>query len=56
MGGHAVTVEQMSEPKRGQRFALIMDTKWCDAVFALGDQGDMLVCESTFGAFEARLA
>ena len=54
--GRMVTVEQVSEPKRGQRFAFIMDTRICDAVFALADQADMLVCESTFANAEAGLA
>ena len=46
----------MSEPRRGQRFAFIMDTRLCDAAFALADQADMLVCESTFADTEAALA
>jgi ribonuclease Z len=54
--GRMVTVEQVSEPKPGQRFAFIMDTRICDAVFALADQADMLVCESTFANAEAGLA
>jgi ribonuclease Z len=55
-GDRVVTVEQVSEPRRGQRFAFIMDTRLCDAVFALADQADMLVCESTFADAEAALA
>ena len=55
-GDHQVTVEQVSEPRRGQRFAFIMDTRLCDAAFALADQADMLVCESTFAGTEAALA
>ena len=55
-GGRTVTVEQVSEPKPGQRFAFIMDTRLCDAAFALADQADMLVCESTFANAEAGLA
>ena len=54
--GRMVTVEQVSEPKPGQRFAFIMDTRLCDAAFALADQADMLVCESTFANAEAGLA
>ena len=54
--GRVVTVEQVSEPKPGQRFAFIMDTRLCDAAFALADQADMLVCESTFADAEAGLA
>jgi ribonuclease Z len=51
-----VTAEEMSEPRRGQRFAFIMDTRMCDAAFALADRADMLVCESTFLAEDAALA
>jgi ribonuclease Z len=54
--GRRVTVEQVSSPRRGQRFAFIMDTRLCDAVFALADGTDMLVCESTFLADDAALA
>ncbi len=54
--GRTVTVEQVSEPRPGQRFAFIMDTRLCDAAFALADRADMLVCESTFANAEAGLA
>jgi ribonuclease Z len=54
--GRLVTLGEMSEPRRGQRFAFIMDTRLCDAAFALADQADMLVCESTFADSEATLA
>ena len=54
--GQLVTVDQVSEPKPGQRFAFVMDTRLCDAAFALADQADMLVCESTFADAEAGLA
>jgi ribonuclease Z len=55
-GDGSVTVEQVSEPRRGQRFAFIMDTRLCDTAFLLADQADMLVCESTFANAEAALA
>ena len=51
-----MTLDQVSEPRRGQRFAFIMDTRLCDAAFALADQADMLVCECTFAETEAGLA
>ena len=54
--GRRVTLGEVSEPRRGQRFAFIMDTRLCDAAFALADQADMLVCESTFADTEAALA
>ena len=56
LDGQVVTVEQVSEPRQGQRFAFIMDTRLCDGVFELADQADMLVCESTFAATEAEFA
>ena len=55
-GGRTVTLEQVSEPRPGQHFAFIMDTRLCDAAFALADRADMLVCESTFANAEAGLA
>ena len=55
-GGHLVTLEQVSEPRRGQRFAFIMDTRLCDAAFTLADGADMVVCESTFAGADAALA
>ena len=54
--GRTVTLEQVSEPRPGQRFAFIMDTRLCDAAFALAEQADMLVCESTFANADAALA
>jgi ribonuclease Z len=51
-----ITLEQVSEPRPGQRFAFIMDTRLCDGAFALADGADMVVCESTFAETEAGLA
>lgn len=45
---NGVTVEEVSEPRRGQRFAFVMDTRLCEGVYALADGCDMLVIESTF--------
>jgi ribonuclease Z len=55
-GGRVVTLEQVSEPRPGQRFAFVMDTRLCDAAFALADRADVLVCECTFADAEAALA
>jgi ribonuclease Z len=55
-GERLVTLDQVSEPRRGQRFAFIMDTRLCDAAFELADGADMVVCESTFADTEATLA
>jgi ribonuclease Z len=54
--GREVTIDQVSEPRRGQRFAFIMDTRLCDGAFALAEGADMVVCESTFADTEAALA
>ncbi|MFJ9581025.1 ribonuclease Z [Streptomyces sp. NPDC101191] len=54
LGG--VTLEDVSEVRRGQRFAFVMDTRLCDGVYALADGADMLVIESTFLDEDVRLA
>ena len=51
-----VTLDEVSEPRRGQRFAFVMDTRLCDAVYALADGADLLVIESTFTDADADLA
>lgn len=47
---------QVGERRPGQRFAFVMDTRLCDAVYALADGADMLVIESTFLNEHADLA
>ncbi|MFF5972047.1 ribonuclease Z [Streptomyces sp. NPDC012769] len=54
LGG--VTLEQVSEVRRGQRFAFVMDTRLCDGVYALAEGADMLVIESTFLDEDVQLA
>ncbi|MGW6461062.1 ribonuclease Z [Streptomyces sp. NPDC055078] len=51
-----VTLEEVSEIRRGQRFAFVMDTRLCPGVHALADGCDMLVIESTFLDEDERLA
>ncbi|MYS95334.1 MULTISPECIES: ribonuclease Z [Streptomyces] len=46
LGG--VSLDDVSEVRRGQRFAFVMDTRLCDGVYALAEGCDMLVIESTF--------
>ncbi|MGW2747879.1 ribonuclease Z [Streptomyces sp. NPDC001450] len=43
-----VTLDEVSEVRRGQRFAFVMDTRLCDGVHALAEGADLLVIESTF--------
>jgi ribonuclease Z len=54
--GRRVTLAEVSEPRRGQRFAFVMDTRLCDSAFALAEGADMLVCEATFAREESALA
>jgi ribonuclease Z len=56
VGGRRVTLEEVSEPRRGQNFAFVMDTRWCDAAVALAREADLFVCESTFLDGERDLA
>ncbi|WP_290060163.1 ribonuclease Z [Amycolatopsis solani] len=52
----AVELDDVSTPRPGQRFAFVMDTRLCDAVYALSENADTLVIESTFLAEDTALA
>ncbi|MEV0121549.1 ribonuclease Z [Streptomyces sp. NPDC050703] len=52
----ATTLDDVSEVRRGQRFAFVMDTRLCAGVHALAEGCDMLVIESTFLDEDERLA
>ena len=54
--GRRIGLDEVSEPRAGQRFAFIMDTRLCDNAFALADGADLIVCEATFLDAEAELA
>ncbi|MGK5443415.1 ribonuclease Z [Micromonospora sp. URMC 105] len=56
LDGRRVTRDEVSVPRPGQRFAFVMDTGLCDAVYALAEHADLLVIESTFLESEAALA
>ncbi|MET8816252.1 ribonuclease Z [Streptomyces sp. NPDC004549] len=51
-----VTLEEVSEIRRGQRFAFVMDTRLCEGVHALAEGCDLLVIESTFLDEDGQLA
>ncbi|MFD6227725.1 ribonuclease Z [Streptomyces sp. NPDC060232] len=51
-----VALEDVSEPRPGQRFAFVMDTRLCPGVDELAEGCDMLVIESTFLDEDERLA
>lgn len=53
---NGVTLDDVSEVRRGQRFAFVMDTRLCDGVHALAEGCDLLVIESTFLDEDVRLA
>ncbi|GLW08553.1 ribonuclease Z [Microtetraspora sp. NBRC 13810] len=54
--GVTVTLDECSEPRPGQSFAFVMDTRLCDNAYALAEGADLLVIESTFLSAEAELA
>jgi ribonuclease Z len=54
--GRTVRIEDVSEPRPGQRFAFIMDTRLCDNVLRLAADADLLVIESTYLSSETELA
>lgn len=56
LGGRVVELSDVTIRRRGQRFAFVMDTRLCDAVYALADGADLLVIESTFLQADAELA
>lgn len=48
IGDRTVHLAEVSEPRPGQSFALVMDTRPCPGAQALAQGADLLVCESTF--------
>jgi ribonuclease Z len=56
VAGRTVALDEVSEVRVGQRFAFVMDTRLCGAVFDLADGADLLVIESTYLDRDADLA
>ena len=54
--GRVVHLDDVSEPRVGQVFAFVMDTRWCDAAVAIARDADLLVAEATFASEDADLA
>lgn len=46
--GRVVRADEVSEPRPGQAFAFVMDTRPCDGARALASNVDLVVCESTY--------
>ena len=55
-GDRIVKVDEVTNERQGQSFALVMDTRFCDAAIELAQNVDLLVSESTFLESEADLA
>lgn len=51
-----VGLAEISEVRRPQSVAVVMDTRWCDGALELADGADLLLCESTFLEADADLA
>jgi ribonuclease Z len=51
--GRLVRLEEVSESRPGQAFALVMDTRPCPGARSLARDADLLVCESTYQQSEA---
>ena len=56
LDGRRVALADVTVARRGQRFAFVMDTRLCDAVYALADGADLMVIEATFLQADAELA
>ncbi|WP_035849317.1 ribonuclease Z [Kitasatospora azatica] len=56
LDGRTVTLAEVSEARRGQRFAFVMDTRLCPGVEQLAEGADLLVIEATFLEADAHLA
>jgi ribonuclease Z len=56
VAGRWVRLDAVSEPRRGQSFAFVMDTRRCEAAVELARGADLVVCESTYLSAEAELA
>lgn len=56
VGERTVKLTDVSAPRPGQSFALVMDTRPCRGAARLAKKADILVCESTFLSSEAEEA
>jgi ribonuclease Z len=56
VAGRTVRIEEVSTPRPGQSFALVMDTRPCAGAEQLARGVDLLVCESTYLNSEAQEA
>lgn len=54
--GHRITIDDVTEVRRGMSVAVVMDTRVCDNAVALAEGVDLLLCEATFLESEVDLA
>src|SRR5262249_34702680 len=54
--GRTIALDEVSEPKPGQSFAVVMDTRPCAGASRLALGADLLVCEATYLSSEAHEA
>lgn len=54
--GRTIHLDDVTERRRGQVFAFIMDTAWCDGALELAAGADLVLCESTFLSCDEDLA
>ncbi|MDT8911890.1 ribonuclease Z [Amycolatopsis sp. PS_44_ISF1] len=54
--GRTVSLAEVSDPRPGQVFAFVMDTRLCPGAYACARDADLLVAESTFRAADVELA
>jgi len=56
LDNQTIHIDQVSEIKKGQSIAFVMDTAFCQEAIELAQDVDMLICESTFLETESDLA
>lgn len=56
VGDRRVDLAEVSQPRPGQGFAFVMDTRACAAAVDLARDADLLVCESTYLSTEEALS
>jgi len=55
--GHTtIMLQDVSQPKIGQVFSYVMDTRLCDKAFLLAQEADLLLCEATYLSSEKEQA
>jgi len=48
INGKTITLKDVSNPRPGQSFAIVLDTRLCQAAIDLAKNVDMLICDSTY--------